>query len=152
MGGRPFQPRFALAHPALRVDHVEAVAPSGNQRGNDFRRVLQIGVDHDYRVAACVIQAGGDGDFLAEIARQTDRCNAVIGPPKCLDGRPRIVGTAVVDVNDFPLAQGIHHREKARMECRQPHGLIEGRNDHRELRVRAGRKKMRCDVRHRVIC
>ena len=54
---------------ALGVDHVEPAAPAGDQVGDHLGRVLQVGVDHDHRVAARVVEPGGDGDFLAEVAR-----------------------------------------------------------------------------------
>lgn len=62
----------AVSRAAPGVDHVVALAPVFHQFRDQLGRVLQIGVDHDDRIAPTVIEAGGQSDLLAEVAAQVD--------------------------------------------------------------------------------
>jgi hypothetical protein len=59
--------------------------------------MLQIGIDDDRRVAAHVAEAGGDGQFLAEIAAERDRGDAGVAVVDGTQPGKRFVGRAVVD-------------------------------------------------------
>ena len=55
------------------MDHVEALAPLGEQVRDQLWRVLLAGVDDHGRGAAGMIEAGGQRQFLAEVARQAQQ-------------------------------------------------------------------------------
>ena len=76
-----------------------------------------------------MIQAGGDRDLLAEIARQADERDPFVGAAQSLYRWQRGVGAAIVDVYHFPpvnLGQGA---AQAVVELGQPGRLIERRDD-----------------------
>ena len=133
--------RFGHVSPSPRaplgVDHVEAVVPAGHERGDHLRRVLQVGIDHDHRIAAGVLQPGGGGDLLAEVARQVDHRNARLGAVQGFHQQERGIAAAVVDVDCFPRTQQIHHRRQPPMELRQDLGFVEHRDHHGEGRCSA---------------
>src|SRR5437588_7718186 len=61
------------ARAARRAHYLGAVAPRGDERGDDFGRVLQIRVHrHDGICAARVCEAGGERGLEAEVARELD--------------------------------------------------------------------------------
>ena len=59
-----------LAVFAHAVDDVVAFAPLGEHLQDEFRRILQVGVDDRHDVAARMGQAGGHGRLVAEIPRK----------------------------------------------------------------------------------
>ena len=69
VGGHKLEAAFAAARRALGANDVIALLPSGDQRMDDFGRILQIGVHDDDRAAGGVVEPGGDRDLMAEIAR-----------------------------------------------------------------------------------
>ncbi len=75
-GGEQLEARLAGTFSPLRVDHLGALTPPRDEVGDDLGRVLQVGVDDDHGVAAGVVQAGGDGDLVAEVAREVDHAHA----------------------------------------------------------------------------
>ena len=124
------QPCVAFALAAARVDDVVALAPCGNQQRNDLGRVLEVGVDHDDRVAARMIQPGCGGDLLAEVARQVDHADVGVGRAHCLDDSQCCVAASVVDVDRLPRRiQRCHHGGKAVVHLADDGGLVERRND-----------------------
>ena len=88
-GGGPFQPAIAIAPAALGVDRVVAGAPDRDQIGDHLGRVLQVGVDHDHRLALRMVEPRGGGDLLAEVARQIDDGDVAVGLPQRLDDAQR---------------------------------------------------------------
>ena len=73
------QPSFLPLDP-LRVDHIEPLPLFVEQHRDRLRRVLQVAVHHHHEVARHVIQRRGDGNLVAEVARQRDRDDARIVP------------------------------------------------------------------------
>ena len=67
-GGGEFEGGFSLAGLADAVHDFEAFFPLANHVGDELGGVLEVGVDDDRRVALGVIEAGGDGDLVAEVA------------------------------------------------------------------------------------
>src|SRR5579859_2284234 len=74
--GEQLEPGFADAHRPLRIDHLVALVPLFDQLVDHLRRVLQVGVDNDDRVALGVVNAGRDGDLVAKIAGKLDDFDA----------------------------------------------------------------------------
>ena len=74
-GGRPLEPRLAVALLADRVDDVVALAPARGELEHDLGRVLQVGVEHDHRVARGQVDAGGQRDLVAEVPRELASLN-----------------------------------------------------------------------------
>ena len=133
------QPAVAVAQAALRIDHVVAVMPGGDQSRDHLRRILQVGVDDDHRIALRMVEPGGGGDLLAEIARQVDHGDVAVGLPQHLDDAERGVAAAVVDVDDLPrCAQRRHRRGEAAMHFADDLGLVVHRDDNREDRTSLG--------------
>lgn len=69
---------FAVAGGADPVDNLVAFAPLCDHLGDHFRRILQVGVDQHDGVAIGVIEASGDGDLVAEVARQKNDPNMFV--------------------------------------------------------------------------
>ena len=137
-GGGLLQPAIAGAQAALRIDHVVAGAPGSDETRDHLGRVLQVGVDHDHRVALGMVEPGGGGDLLAEIARQVDDGDVAVGLLQQLDDAQRGVAAAVVDVDGFPWrAQRRHHGSEAAVHRADDLGLIVDRYDYREDRPAA---------------
>ena len=74
--GRPLESRLAVALLAHRVDDVVALAPARGELEHDLGRILQVGVEHDHRVARGDVDAGGERDLVAEVPRQPDELEA----------------------------------------------------------------------------
>jgi hypothetical protein len=68
---------------------------------NVLRPVLEIAVHHHDPVAERMVDPGGDGRMLTEIARKPYGSNPPVASPRFVDPRPGAVGRAVVDQNDF---------------------------------------------------
>jgi len=109
--------------------------PLLDQGGDQFGRILQVGVDHHHRVAGGGIEPGGQRRLLAEVARQLQRAGPRIGFKQGGDDRPGVVGAAVVDVQHAAIErQLIHDRTQALVERAQHGGFVVGGDDDGELR------------------
>ena len=69
---------FAFALGAHAVDHVVAVHPLIDEIENHFGRILEIGVNDRDGVTGGVLDAGGDGHLMAEIAGEAHDADARI--------------------------------------------------------------------------
>ena len=69
-GGGELERGLAVALAPHRVDDVGALLPVLDHRGDELRRVLQVGVDHRHDVADRVLQPGGERGLVTEVARQ----------------------------------------------------------------------------------
>src|SRR5690606_34813738 len=91
-----------------------ALAPQVEEAEYELRRILQIDVDRDDDVGVDMVQAGGQGGFLAEIAREGDQADRGVFFLDRPDRRPRGIGAAVVDEDHRDRAAGrlerIFHR------------------------------------------
>ncbi|KAG1207451.1 hypothetical protein G6F35_011008 [Rhizopus arrhizus] len=68
-----FQPALPCPAASAHADDVRTLLPGPHHFGNQFRRVLEVGVQQDHRVAFGMDDAGRHGRFLAEIAAQPDQ-------------------------------------------------------------------------------
>ncbi len=93
----------ALAAPLDRIDDHGALAPFLDHRRDQLRRMLQIGVNRDHRVAARSLEAGEQRRLLAKIAREPEPLDAGILPGQILHPIERRVATAVVDHDDLQV-------------------------------------------------
>ena len=83
------------------VHDAVSLKPRGKHLGDQFRRMLQVGVHHDHRVAPGELQARADGALVAEVPRQADDLDPrVLAGELAKDGH-RIVLAAVVDEEDL---------------------------------------------------
>jgi hypothetical protein len=130
-------PRSQFLRPGLpapvdtfAVNHVITVAPLSKEGMHQLRRVLQVRVDDNDRLAPGVIQARGNGDFLAKVSTQLDHRN---GRVLCANGAEQLCGTvgaAVIDVNDLVGTAGLrHHLSHPGVEAAQDSGLVVYRYD-----------------------
>src|SRR5690606_37229987 len=92
-----------LAGATLRVNDVPAVLPLPDELQADLGRVLQIRVHDDDRVPEGVVDAGGDGDLVPEVAGQVDDRDAVVAPGQLDEAVERAVRAAVVDEDELDV-------------------------------------------------
>ena len=114
------------------VKPVGAVAPRGDERGDDFGRVLQIRVHrHDGICAARVCEAGGERGLEAEVARELDELEARVARHLRADERGGIIATAVIDEHGAPgaVALRIEQRGEPREQFGQHRVLVEHRDN-----------------------
>jgi hypothetical protein len=129
---RALEPALLRAALAPHQHDVETFAPGAHHVGNEFGRVLQIGVDDHHGIAVGVVEAGAHRDFLAEVARQVDEGDARVSFPQRHEQRPCAVAAAVVDIDDFGAgAERIEHRSEPTVELRQYGLLVVDRDDDR---------------------
>ena len=72
LGGPQFESGLTIALRADTVNHFVSFLPFLEEFHDHFRRILQIGIDDDDRVASGVFQTGGNGDLVPEIAGKPD--------------------------------------------------------------------------------
>ena len=108
-------PRARLAH---GVDDVGAAAPRLEHLADQLGRVLEVAVDHHHDVAAGVLQAGADRRLVAEVARQGDHLDALVGRRQRAQALARRVAGAVVDEDQLELerAEGGHGARVERLD------------------------------------
>jgi len=141
-GGRLLGPGFAFPHATLGIGDVVALAPGGDEIGDDLGRVLEVGVDHHHRLRARrVVESGGQRDLLAEVPAEIEHADMRIFRLQFEhEGEGGIAG-AVIDEDDFPgEADAVHDRREARMEGPQHFLLIIGRHDDGDRRRSLGRR------------
>ncbi len=118
---------------AQRDHHVVAIVPLRDEIAHEFRRVLQVGVDRDDGIAACVVEAGGQRDLLAEVARQRDDANPRIARGEGGKHRERRITAAVVDEHRLDVdAERGKRVGGARPERREARSLVVAGNHQRE--------------------
>lgn len=84
-------------------DNLDTFAPSGDQVGDDFGRILQVGVHgYDGVVVACMGKTGGEGGLVAEVAREIDQLVARITDRMGQHDFDGLIATAVIHKNDCP--------------------------------------------------
>ncbi|CCC97173.1 protein of unknown function [Azospirillum baldaniorum] len=132
----------ALPHPRVAHgdDHVVALAPFGEELRQQLRRVLQVGVHRHHGVAGGVAQAGRQGQFLAEVARQVDHLDPRVGVVDVQQAVERVVAAAVVDADHLPLGvQPVEHGHQP-LEQRRDVGafVVEGDHHRQAPPLRAG--------------
>ena len=134
-----FEPAFALAFGANRVDHLVAFTPLRDQIEDDFGRVLQVGVDDHDRLPAAIVHPGGHSDLMPEVAGKNHRTDAVILLGEFSDAVGGAVAAAVIHEDELPLfTRLVHHIADAGIKQGQIFELVVYRNDHAKNRVRHG--------------
>ena len=110
LGGAALEGGLAGAGAAHRIDDV-GLPPLhlGDHLGEQFGRILEVGVDDQDALARAQIEAGGQRELVAVIARQVDRDQARIALGQRLHHRPAAVARAVVDQHDLIILAG-HRR------------------------------------------
>lgn len=79
MCGEQFECRFAGPAPPNAIRNVGTGAPSGHELADDFRRILEVGVDKHDCVASRVFQSSGQRTLVAKISRQRHDADGRIG-------------------------------------------------------------------------
>jgi hypothetical protein len=113
--------------------------PTLDHLRDDLGRILEIGVDHDHRGAASVIDTGAQRHLVAEVAREVDDADAVVAGHDALEELERAVGAAIVDVDDLEVEvrQTVEGRAQAAMELLDPGFLlVHGRDDGDQRTIR----------------
>ena len=103
MRGGTFDDGLTLALGALCVDNIVTILPFANQLRYQFRRILQVGIDDDNRVASGLVQAGAESDFLAEISAQIEQRNTIVYFPERVYPFQRAIDAAVIDIDDLEI-------------------------------------------------
>ena len=117
--------------PAHSIGHVGAGFPLRNHRGDELRRVLQVGVDHDNNIPDGALQTGGGSGLLAEVARQVHHAHAAILGGQPVERLRGAIGAAVVDEDQL---EGVVRQRGAGAldEGLDQRHLVVDRRDHAE--------------------
>jgi len=97
--------RFAVAALAHGVDHVVALLPAGDELRNQFRRILEVGVDQHDGIAPGRVEPGRERDLMAEVPREPQEAQALVAGRKAPQHVPRAVGRPVVHEQDLVVAE-----------------------------------------------
>ncbi len=134
MGETALDPRLVGAVGALAVDHQVALAPLLHEGRDHLGRVLEIRIHDDDRVAPHMVEAGRDGDLLAEIAAERHRADPRVREALLANERQGIVAAPVVDENDLPdRGDAVEHRHEPLAERLDVAALVMDRNDDAEF-------------------
>ena len=131
-GGGFLEDRLAVALAAHRIDDVRLLRRHRRAHvGEQFGRVLQIGVDDEDLLARTQVEPRGQRELMAVVARQVDRDDARVGGGQALHHRPAVVAAAIVDQDDLMI---VAHRRPcrgrdARVQQLEARGLIVAGND-----------------------
>ena len=135
--GRELEARLALALAPLGDDDVRALAPARDQVGDELGRILEIAVDHHHRVAARVVEPGGQRQLVAEGPRQVQDADAGIALGELVEDRGGGVRRAVVDDHDL-VGEVPERGRDASAELGGEPFLVEHRRHHAEQAQLAG--------------
>ena len=117
---RLLEQRFPRALAADGIDHVRPLRRHGRAHvGQEFGRVLKIGVDDQDLLARAQVEPCGQRQLVAVIARQVDRDQMRIGGGQTLHHRPAVVLRAVVDQDDLIILA--HRRARRARDTRVQH-------------------------------
>lgn len=102
--------------------------------GDQLRRILQVGINNYHGIAMGMVEAGGEGNVLAEIARQAQYLDGRIARPVGHQPGHGVIAAAVVDADDIvAAAQIVEHRLDTLEEEVDAVGLVEHGNDHGDM-------------------
>ena len=104
MGGRAFEGAFSSTCATAAEDYVEALVHARHHLAEQFRRILQIGVDYQHALAARDGKPRRDRELMPVIAREIDRDHAGSRRRQRAHAGPCVVRGAVVHENDFERA------------------------------------------------
>ena len=113
------------------MNHVVTFAPFRDHFGEDFRRVLQIGVDKYRRVARAVLESAEKRRLLSEVSRKTHAFEPLVLFAVFGNDFQTFVAAAVVHGDYFKRqADFFHYRHNPFVKCRQTFFFVKnGRND-----------------------
>ncbi len=133
----PRSGRAIVASGARAPDDVEAVAPASHEVADQRRWILEVGGHHDGRVAAAVVDARGNRDMTAEIARKTQGVDAIVAFTQCRQHFERTIATAIVDEHELPriIAERLHHFGDPVVKSAQVAVLVEDRHHDGQQRL-----------------
>ncbi len=126
-----------MAVVAHAVDDIGALLPLFDHLRHDFRRILQIGVETDHRVAAGQIVAAGQRHLVTEIARERDPGHARVRLGEVRNLRPGRVAATVVDQHELegiPALQAVGQRGQFAPQARKDLRFVETRDHQRNQR------------------
>ncbi len=138
-------------------DVIAAVEPMADQGFDQRRRVLAVAVHEQHGVEAGMVEAGEEGRFLAEVARQRHDLDVQRARGQALRDRQGLVAAAVVDINHLAGeraggAQLTGDVDELGMQARQRAGLVVQRNDDRKPGARQQTAGRRAVVRRMCRC
>src|SRR5580700_5597905 len=97
---KPPRRRLVLPMRFGGVDHVEAVIePMTDQPLDQRRRMLAVAIDEQRGAEPGMVEAGEQGRFLAEIARQRDDLNVDGAGGELMNDSECVVAASVVDID-----------------------------------------------------
>ena len=114
---------FSGACAALAVNDVGALTRDLVHVVNQLRWVLQVGVDDRHEVALGVVDAGRDGDLVAEVSAQGDDLDAGVGIGSRTQLSQGAVLGAIVDEHELEIDVALVRRLKAQQA---PNGFGDG--------------------------
>lgn len=118
-GGEAFEAGFAFAGDAATIDYVVTFTIFFDHLGDDFGGILQVGVDDDDGVAACFVEAGGDGSLVPKVSGHADDFDAGIEISPGKKEFEAVIGATVVNEDHFGFA--------AQFSKHQPETIAQGR-------------------------
>src|SRR5258708_26216720 len=71
--GGPLDSSFSSSGASFCINHVEPLAPRGDEGGDQLRRILKIGVDDHRALTASKPKAGRNRCLVAEVTREMRR-------------------------------------------------------------------------------
>ena len=109
-----------------------ALLPPINHLEHRRRRVLQIGIGDNHRIAGGVTQAGTDGGLLPEIARETDNRHTWVVVDDASEQFSRAVSAAIIDKHKFErdIAASFERSAQSPIEGIERFLFVETRYDH----------------------
>ena len=139
LGERAPQPGIGRPVAAQAVDVFEALPPFRDHFDDRLGRMLEIGVhDHD-RSPARMVEAGGDRDFLAEIAAEGDRVDPWVLLMRGVKRLQRRIARTVVDEDDLVRSDAtFERRRQPRDQQRNILGLVVDRHEDGQFRRLGG--------------
>ena len=124
------------------VDDLVAVAPSRRELREHLRRMLEVAVHHDHRVAACEIDSGADRQLVAEVPRELRDLETRVGAMELEHRHVAEVVAAVVDEDHLDVAVELgEYRCESAVELGQRLLLVVYRYDDRVGGVRRAHRQ-----------
>ena len=109
-GGKLFEDRLPLALEPLAVGDVRAVLPGLHKLRDDLRRILQIHVDDDERIATGRVHAGRDGELVAKVAGEGQHAHLRIFRRDLAQMGHGSIPAAIVHIDDLIVIRKRAHR------------------------------------------
>ena len=113
--GRELEARLAFTLLADGIHDVAAGAPVVEHARDQLGRILEVGVEHHDRVAAGMVETGGQRGLMAEVARQLNQAHAGIVRGELAELGLGAVGRAVIDEHELEL-EPVERAAHARVE------------------------------------